>query len=926
MWYTFSQWHYGSAATGEDMSTSRQNDKNHEAFEAFTQEKSPVSSIKEFTYTVYGLARKAYLSVKAALSSGTGRKSTSRKKPVASPSLKPKPTHNTRKPSRYTFRPKKLIKSLLVTAIIFGIMATGLLSGVVVGYVRSTVPITADQLRVSNFISYVYDSTGEHLIGELASVEKRIWVDYDDTPKYMHDAIISIEDERFDQHPGIDIKGLISAFVKKILNPTSLMAGASTLTQQVIKNLTGEDDRSVRRKVQEQWRSLLLETQLDKWEILQLYMNVMTTGVNMYGVEIAAQTYFDRTAASLTLAQCAFIAGITNNPSVYNPYTTKGRENALKRMDVVLYKMLELGKITQVEYETALNEELVFFEKDESNEGLISGKQTYFVDQVILDVKKDLIAKGMSESAALNMIYNSGIRIITTMDVEVQKALDDIYTNPQNFPVTNPYAPHPQASVVIIDPRNGQVRAMYGGYGEKEGNTLNRATQIQRPPGSSIKPIAVYAPALNEKLITAATIIDDAPVYMLGYGTEDDESQAEENEEEEEEKKPERYPENYDKTYSGLTPVRDAVRKSLNVVAAKIWRDILGADLSLKYLKSVGINRDQRNVSLALGGLEYGVNPLQMSAAYASFANRGIYYQPVTYLRVYDASGRLVLDKRAQNPAIVYSEATAYIMTDILKDVCRNGTAYPYGIISNARGDLMFTAGKTGTTSDNRDKWFVGFTAYYVCATWYGYDNNAVIPEGAERNQALNLWNLVMTRIHSELEPLDFEEPPGIEKADICIRSGLLPDVYCTKDPIKTAMGVPQEAVRYDELFLKGTVPSEKCDVHIKVKVCRDSTDEYGRNLPASEYCPSSSIIEKVLIGRRVPYIPYSEDDPLPADFMYDYPSLSECDVHTKKPQPTISGKKKPGTSPSSSSPTPGISSPTESEDENVSENTGRED
>ncbi len=757
---------------------------------------------------------------------------------------------------------RKFTRAVITAVIIISIITGGLLTGAVAGYVRSTAPITAEQLKVSIFKTFVYDSTGTHIISELTSAENRIWVDYDETPEYMRDAIISIEDERFDQHTGVDITGLVRAFIKKLFNPTSLMAGASTITQQVIKNITGEGQRSIQRKIQEQWRALLLEKQLDKWEILQLYMNVMTTGVNMYGVQIAAHTYFNKDVKNLSLAQCAVIAGITNNPAIYNPYTTKGRESAKNRKDDVLWKMLELGKITQAEYDTAIREDLVYFEKDtEDIYVTATGQQSYFVDQVVLDVKKDLVTKGMSESAALNKIYNSGLKIITTMDITVQNAVDEVYKNEANFPVTNPYGPHPQASVVVIEPMNGQVKALYGGYGEKEGNTLNRATQIQRPPGSSIKPLAVYAPAINEKLITSATMIDDAPVYMLGI---------EEG----------LYPENYEKTYNGLTVIRDAIRLSLNVVAAKVWRDILKADLSLKYLKSVGISREQRNVSLALGGLDIGVNPLQMAAAYVALANRGIYYQPVTYLRVYDSDGTVLLDRKSQKPAIVYSEATAYIMTEMMGDVCRNGTAYPYGLIWNGAGELIPTAGKTGTTSDNRDKWFVGYSANYVCATWYGYDNNAVIPEGAERNQALNLWNLVMTKIHAYLQPVEFEEPPGIERADICIRSGLLPGRYCLQDPLKVAIGKPEEAIRYGEVFLKGTAPTETCDVHLMVKVCQDSFDEYGRDLPPSSRCPRSSIVEKLLIRRKVPFIPVLAEDPLPADFMYDYFSTAECNVH----------------------------------------------
>jgi len=779
----------------------------------------------------------------------------SRRKPVSKRS-----GHGANKNSQFKKNMLKALKIFISASIVLACILGGLISGAIAGYIKTTVPITPEQLKINNFKTFIYDDTGKNIIGELTSSENRIWVDYDDVPKYLRDALVAIEDERFEKHSGVDLIGLLRAVFKKITNPSTPMAGASTITQQVIKNITGEDQRSIQRKVQEQWRAIMLEKKLAKWEILQIYMNVICTGVNMYGVQVAANTYFNKDVSELTLAECASIAGITNNPAKYNPFTTKGRENNKKRQMDVLRKMLELGFITQEEYDTASKEELKFFE-GEKQETVKSSYQSYFVDQVVLDVKKDLMAQGMSETMALNLIYNTGLKIYTTMNTEIQNAVDEVFLNDNYFPVTNPYGEHPQAAIVIIDPQNGHVKAMYGGYGEKKGNTLNRATQIKRQPGSSLKPLAVYAPAINEGLITAATIIDDVPVYMNGIENG-------------------RYPENYERTFNGLIPVRDALRMSLNVVAAKIWRDILGPDLSLSYLKKVGIERTQRNVSLSLGGLDEGVSPLQMAAAYVPFANRGIYYQPITYLKVEDASGKVILEKKTQKPAIVYSEQAAYIMTSMLQDVCTNGTAYPYGIITNSAGEQIWTAGKTGTTDDDRNKWFVGYSPYYVCASWYGYDSNAIIPAGIERNQALNLWHEVMQRVHASLEPVEYEMPAGIETANVCIRSGKLTNSFCIHDPIKVAAGVPQEAIRYGEVFIKGTAPSSRCDVHISAKVCTESTDLYGRPLLAGSHCPSLSIIERVFIHRKEPFTPIMPDDPYPLDFMYDYTPAEYCNVH----------------------------------------------
>jgi penicillin-binding protein 1A len=479
-----------------------------------------------------------------------------------------------------------------------------------------------------------------------------------------------------------------------------------------------------------------------------------------------------------------------------------------------------------------------------------------------LDIKRDLIAQGMSEETAIDLIYNGGLRIYTTMDSAIQKVVDTTFTDDTLWPVPYLGLSYREGAMVILDNNNAQVKAMYGGFGEKKSNTLNRATQIERQPGSVMKPIAVYGPALNERLITPATVIDDAPVYMNGIENP-------------------LYPMNYDKSYKGLTTVRDAVRYSLNVVAAQVYADILGTEKPLEYLAKVGIVREQQNVSLALGGLDQGISPLQAAGAFLPFANRGIYFQPSTYTRVEDRLGNIVIQKKAADPVLVYDEAAAYVMNSILQSVTDSGTASGTTVV-NASGESITTAGKTGTTENNRDHWFVGMTPYYTASTWYGYDNNAEVPQGPEWQQALKLWQIVMRQIHQGLPGKTFAEPQGIVRKEICLRSGKLITSACLEDPLNIATGKPYAPVR-EEIFIKGTEPKsgDICKVHQVKNVCIESDDGIGRHLIAGPYCPTADLERKVFIERIVPFQQQKADTPFPADWIYSYDPNRTCNVHT---------------------------------------------
>lgn len=751
----------------------------------------------------------------------------------------------------------------LVFKIIFIILVSissavaGIAGGALLAWIKRAEPITPEQLILSGYTSYVYDCDGNIII-PLQGSKNREPVDFKDIPQDLKDALVAIEDKRFYDHFGVDIRRTLSAILNFIKSGGSTGgAGGSTITQQVVKNLTGKDRRSVERKVQEWWTAMHLERNLSKEQILNTYMNLIYMGENCYGVQAAAKTYFNKDVKDLTLAECASLAGITNLPGRYDPFTTKGRENNIERQRIILKEMLDQGYISQKEYDEAINEELQFADSNKRDENITSN-QSYFIDQVVYDVKKDLMAKGYPEELAIKTIYNDGIKIYTTQDTKIQKAMDEVFLNEEEyFKRVNPNTTlPPQAAMIIIDPWTGHIKAMYGGAGKKIGAPLNLASSplMQRTPGSTFKPISVYGPAINEGLITAATVIDDSPTYMQG------------------EDKP-AYPLNFDRKYSGLMTIRDAITDSINVVAAKVWRDYVGPTsnyLNLQYLKKVNINRDnEKYAALALGAPYEGVNPLQMAAAYVPFVNKGLYLEPITYTKVLDMKGNVLLEKESKSN-VVYSEAAAYVMVDMLKDVVRDGTAATYGKVL---GGKMPSAGKTGTTSNNYDKWFVGFTPYYVGSVWYGYGQNVALVS-AEYNRAQRIWHDVMDKIHKDLPVKDFAEPEGIVRKTICKYSGKIATDTCAKDPRGSAVR--------KEIFIKGTEPfdDDECDVHVRAAVCKDCKDEQGRNLLAGEYCPFESIEEKVFIKRPVPYVPLKPGEKAPADIVYELPEGKYCNIH----------------------------------------------
>ncbi len=625
--------------------------------------------------------------------------------------------------------------------------------------------IEALTLDSSSLVCYIDKDGNEQTYTTLSSEQNRIWVDFEEIPQDMKDAIVAIEDERFYSHKGFDIRRTTKAFFVFLKNkltgqPTSF--GGSTITQQLVKNITNRRERTAARKFREISTAISLERKIEKDEILELYLNSIYLSQGCSGVQAASHKFFGKPVSALNLAECASIAGITQYPSLYDPLVNP--ENNKEKQELVLGKMLELGSISQEEHDEAVAFELKFTEYDpeEMSTGVIN---SYFTDHLINTVVADLVEKGYSKTLANKMIYSGGLRIICTVDPSVQAAAEEVFEDANNFPNATGSNPA-QASIAIMDPYTGEIKGLVGGVGKKSGNlVLNRATQTLRQPGSTIKPIGVYAPAFEKGIINPADIYQDK---AISYG--------------------EWTPRNYDHKYNGNVSVRTALRRSLNTIPVQILNE-MGADYSYDFLtRKLGIsslvkheaNSDGKVFSdiglsqLALGGLTHGVSVLELTAAYAPFINRGIYNEPYCYTAVYDAQGNEILTAESK-PVLAMSEQTAYVTSMLLKEVVTSGTG---GGAQLASG--MFTAGKTGTTSDNNDRLFVGYTPHYVASVWYGYDQPQSI--SAAGNPCIPVWKSVMTKINADKERISPKAPIGVKSVSYCTLTGLLPGENCGEE------------------------------------------------------------------------------------------------------------------------------------------------
>lgn len=657
------------------------------------------------------------------------------------------------------------IKSFLITIIIGVILFSTVGICAVFGMFGNVDSLNISTLTM-DYSSQIYytDSNGdETVLTTLSSEQNRVWVDFEDIPDYLKEAIVAIEDERFYSHRGVDPLRTTKAFfvfVKNKITRQPTTFGGSTITQQLVKNLTQNTDRTAARKIKEISQAVNLEKQISKDKILELYLNSIYLSQGCNGVQTASRKFFGKSVSELDLAECASIAGITQYPTLYDPLVHPDKNK--EKQEVVLKKMLELGKISQEEYDSAVSEKLEFHESDVNETG-DSSVNSYFVDQLIYDITDELIEKGYTKALASKMIYSGGLKITATIDPKIQDIMETVYENTDNFPFSTGDV-HAQSAMVVMDPYTGGIKGIVGGIGKKDGSlVLNRASQTLRQPGSTIKPIAVYAPAFDSKLIKASDIYTDKAINYNGWT-----------------------PRNYDYKYRGNVTVRYALRQSLNTIPVQILNK-LGVNKSFRFLtndlgvtslvssmegKDGKIYSDIGLSQLALGGLTNGISVTELTAAYTPFVNRGIYTKPYSFTEVLDADGNELLSHEPESD-IAMSEQTAYIMSMLLHEVVTSGTGTAARLPSG-----MFAAGKTGTTSDNNDRWFVGYTQNYVAGVWYGYDQPQTIK--ARSNPCIPVWKNIMSQINAGLPNKTPTKPSGIVSASYCAETGLAAGSHCT--------------------------------------------------------------------------------------------------------------------------------------------------
>ena len=688
-------------------------------------------------------------------------------------------------PEQNEKKEKKEKKARKKHPVIFGIFTTffcifvaGVLTFVVVGsYVLSYIhdySAGSSVIDLDNYkntqsqtsILYVTKSDGTTVEEtRLHGNENRIWADYDQMPSDLIWAFVCLEDKRFFEHDGVDWVRTAGVLV----NPDYEGQGGSTITQQLIKNLTGKNQTTFIRKFNEILRALNLERYYSKKDILEAYLNTVYLGTGAYGVQTAAETYFGKDVSDLTLAECAMLAGVTKAPYTLNPYYDF--DAAKNRQKLCLRYMKEQGKITEKQYQKAKKAKLNLVDKSESSSSgkeeddyILSWYDEYVIDQVIADLQ----AKYDYEyNEAWRAVYYGGVSIYSAVDLDMQSKLEDMYINRSGFPYGgyNKYGEQPNSTITVLDYK-GRILGLIGGTGEKTVNrAYNRATayNAKRQPGSSIKPLSVYGPAVNEGLISPGSQILEKAIYVDGRT----------------------WPRNFngDHGSGAYTSVQNALAKSLNTVPARILKEILGLDTSFKYANEkfhLNLTSNDKTYSgLAVGGTYTGVTSLEMAAAFATFGNGGFYYKPYSYYKVVDRNGEVILDNTRNEGESVLSTEAANTMLSMLKTVVTQGNGTGYG----AKVSGFETFAKTGTTSENNDKWFCGGTPYYVTAIWYGYDHPTNLYTGAS-NPAKTLFTYIFPRLHEGLEPRTFQE--NLEEAGLTTEGVSNVDVKSSPDASST--------------------------------------------------------------------------------------------------------------------------------------------
>ena len=779
------------------------------------------------------------------------------------------------------------VKLLFVLFLFLGVTGAGMAFGMINGIIEQAPELDLESIVPAGYATTVYDSAGNLTDTLVQTGSNREEATYDELPKDLINAFVAIEDARFWQHNGIDLRSIARAVWGIVTGEYS--GGASTITQQLIKNNVlggGNEDNwgdRIERKIQEQYLALQLDKSMSKELIITNYLNTINLGNNTLGVKVAAKRYFNKDVSDLTLSECTVLAGITQNPSRLNPIS--GREANEARRRIILQNMVDQGYITPAQQEEALADDV--YDRIQDVDLLTKENSTpysYFTDELIDQVMDALMNQlGYTESQASNLLYSGGLQIYTTQDPEIQAIVDEEVNNPDNYTAakysveyrlsvthsdgtTEHFSEHnlenwhnnvlndsytglyesqeaaqndveqyrawqlqegdevigetltmvlqPQVSFVLMDQYTGEVKAISGGRGEKTASrTLNRASDVVRQPGSVFKVITCFAPAIDTCGATLGTVYYDAP-YTVGEKT---------------------FRNWYSSGFLGYSNIREGIIYSMNIVAVRCLMETVTPQLGIEYAKNLGISSlvdSDVTAAAALGGLTNGVSNLELTAAFSAIANGGVYTKPIFFTKILDHNGRVLIDNQPETKRVL-KDSTAFLLTDAMSDSLEANRHFSGPQISvnstSTRAALsgMSAAGKSGTTTNNVDVWFVGFTPYYTAGVWGGCDNNQQLTAGnGGTSFHKDIWRKIMTRVHEGLSDPGFTVPDSVETAEICRKSGKLaiPGV-CSADPRGNAV--------YTEYFAKGTVPTEVCDHHTRATVCSDS------GMLATEHCPN---------------------------------------------------------------------------------------
>lgn len=692
---------------------------------------------------------------------------------------------------RRKVRKLNYIKLLFVSGIFLFFIFAGTALGFVMYSVKDMPAWNPAALQVS-IPSFIYDKDGE----EVAKiyVENRIPVQFEKVPDNVKNAFLAIEDVRFYQHNGLDIKRILGALLADI-KAGYYAQGASTITQQLVKRAFLTPDKAWERKIQEAFLTLQIERKYIKDEIFEMYLNQIYFGEGAYGLQSAAKTYFNDDVESLNLQEAALLASLPKAPNSYNPY--KDPAAATKRRNLVLDSMAKYGFITKDEAETAKVQDIEL--SGTRAKDAVAYKYPYFVDYIT-----ELLIEKYGE----DKVFKGGLKVYTTLDPKIQAAAEEVLGNDKNFPKAKADAKglvQPQAAVVILDHQTGFVKSIVGGRDHTQKRQFNRATDAVRQPGSSFKPIVDYGPAIEAGKAPTDVVVDE-PTKFGNHEFK-----------------------NYDGKFHGIVSYRKALINSYNIPAVKILKET-GITKAMTFARKLGIttlvNKQDENLSLGLGGLTNGVKPLELAGAYGAFANKGVYVEPTAITRIEDINGN-VLDEFKPKKTIAMKQTTAYIVTDMMESAVKYGT----GAAASLGGRPV--AGKTGTTSDYKDAWFVGFTPELTAVVWMGHDEPSPMKGITGGTYPARIWKAIMSKALKNKPVKAFDKPDGIVTAEVCSVSGNKPSDICPTETLVT------------DIFAKGTVPTEICDAHVLMEVCSESYQ-----LP-TDLCPE--VVTKAIVKGQEP-------------------------------------------------------------------------